>query len=1226
MRTQRRLSGGARGRRQSLRQAISPEVSKRVLDQDKRLKASEVGLSGEDIARLLEKKQDITDQDIIEAAIDKRTQEIQTQGVNEKTARDIAEGLLRSKQGFTSVGDELAASGKSAELLIESEKVQKQKEIAEELQKQGIPKQTAEDIAKKNIRLFGQENIFEKQFSMLDVGGKVEVGSEKAIRALAEDIKEGSSGSVLSSIQKQSLFSPITTTYQDIVRYDVEQKQKQKAISDIIKGSKVPSDTGVPSILQKAKKDKYKESLESFKTEGKVQEFYSNIILQIDKIQAENIAISQEITEPTKVQFELLSKQETVSPMQMQDVFMSQEGKQSFKDELKMVGAVGIGTAGLVGLGTLEAGVGLTLFGIEAINNPSQAAINLVNVPSQIKGAAQRILREPVSGVTSVGLTALAFGKMFKAGGSVLRSGLELRTPTVVTEGSVFTVELPKIAKTFADVPLLNRLTSERMNIKPVKVPESISMQGEVIGFAFDETLKIVDIPSAVSGKKLTPREPTLIREYGKSEGVDVSRFTFPESGEIITTLTKGNKQTTIRQRLGKSYADVSTSLFDKKGNIIKFDKAAVTIKKPQLSELSVRFIEETQKGNVIKQPRESIIKTDFFNIPIIEQGEALQVNSLTKVKDVSLGSESLFKETEARQTIFQKSVIKRKTQATMNFETTKQVLDIFDKPKGKATTYSELDPFMQISGVKGVFFPKTNEISLGYEKGAYGRFQPLDISKQAFGDVGIHEAGHKISLTRDLSRRIENNPLARDEFFDVALDRYRQQERYLQKGLTSDSIIEETRADLIRDFLKEPEELKSSFPNIFKEIDYITKRQKATLERPIRTKATKPNLELQGKDIILSEDVARTLKSKKLLEGDTDIILSEKQKVKLPREIIDEQQRIRITFKTDIVTRPKKIKIDVGRVDLAAPFRGKKASSGLRRLKSGSIVEIEPETAEVKRRIRGITKNDFVEFDIQLQNELVRPLEQKVKPFALSVAGSRQNERKIVRPVIKPISRLSDKSISRLSDKSIFKSLQIPLDKTISKSIQKPIEKVAQKPIQQPLTKQTQELESKQTFMDINITPPPIHQPITPPPVETMFSFPLFDKLGQFKQVQGYNAIIRERGRRLKANIKPLPKKQAELLVKDVLDNSLSASGMIARAKGKVPLARRRILSTGNTIDDKEFRMGRTAKTKGMIVEKRKYRLDSPGERNEIKASKLISTLKKSSKMLKMGFGKVRL
>jgi len=105
---------------------------------------------------------------------------------------------------------------------------------------------------------------------------------------------------------------------------------------------------------------------------------------------------------------------------------------------------------------------------------------------------------------------------------------------------------------------------------------------------------------------------------------------------------------------------------------------------------------------------------------------------------------------------------------------------------------------------------------------------------------------------------------------------------------------------------------------------------------------------------------------------------------------------------------------------------------------------------------------------------------------------------------------------------------------------------------------------------------------------------------------------VMFEFGKRVKANIQPLPKKEAERVGRVVADKTLSASFKVTKSKTQAPASRRSKLVKKGDAPLFKFRPGRTAKTKGFTVEKSKFRLDSPGEVKGITASRFIANKKK--------------
>lgn len=108
-------------------------------------------------------------------------------------------------------------------------------------------------------------------------------------------------------------------------------------------------------------------------------------------------------------------------------------------------------------------------------------------------------------------------------------------------------------------------------------------------------------------------------------------------------------------------------------------------------------------------------------------------------------------------------------------------------------------------------------------------------------------------------------------------------------------------------------------------------------------------------------------------------------------------------------------------------------------------------------------------------------------------------------------------------------------------------------------------------------------------------------------KKETGYNVYMKEGGKQVKANMKPLPKKEAHRLGKDIAENSLSASYRVSKTNKRVPSARRSPLAQGMQVSDANFK-----RSKNWQVEKNRFRLNTPGEKQGIQASKLIASRKK--------------
>lgn len=103
----------------------------------------------------------------------------------------------------------------------------------------------------------------------------------------------------------------------------------------------------------------------------------------------------------------------------------------------------------------------------------------------------------------------------------------------------------------------------------------------------------------------------------------------------------------------------------------------------------------------------------------------------------------------------------------------------------------------------------------------------------------------------------------------------------------------------------------------------------------------------------------------------------------------------------------------------------------------------------------------------------------------------------------------------------------------------------------------------------------------------------------------------MRERGKTVKANQQPLPRKEAEALGRYVADNTVSASFRVTPTRYEVPRSRRATIGTGNV---PETKFSESKKHRGWFNEKRSHRIDSDGEKKGLTAAKFISTLRREA------------
>lgn len=89
-----------------------------------------------------------------------------------------------------------------------------------------------------------------------------------------------------------------------------------------------------------------------------------------------------------------------------------------------------------------------------------------------------------------------------------------------------------------------------------------------------------------------------------------------------------------------------------------------------------------------------------------------------------------------------------------------------------------------------------------------------------------------------------------------------------------------------------------------------------------------------------------------------------------------------------------------------------------------------------------------------------------------------------------------------------------------------------------------------------------------------------------------------------MRINERLLPRSEALRLGGDVVDNSASASFRVRGGKTKVPNSRRAKYATGINFNAIKF----TRKKTNIYVEKRQFRIDTPGERAGITAKGLLA------------------
>ncbi len=180
---------------------------------------------------------------------------------------------------------------------------------------------------------------------------------------------------------------------------------------------------------------------------------------------------------------------------------------------------------------------------------------------------------------------------------------------------------------------------------------------------------------------------------------------------------------------------------------------------------------------------------------------------------------------------------------------------------------------------------------------------------------------------------------------------------------------------------------------------------------------------------------------------------------------------------------------------------------------------------------------------------------------------------------------------------------------------------------ITEPTLEQKLRLVTPLRFRFRQPSPPeiPIERPVERAGLPFFFAEPFIPrKEGGFR---GFNAFAKERGKLKRLNKKPLTKRAAEDLAAEVVDKTLSATGKVKEIKKplkSLPKDLQTGFSTFNRFKFRSFRTNRkgektTDLPKGVFIERRKFRLDTPSEVKEITIAKF---LKQRRKRLAEGVG----
>lgn len=233
---------------------------------------------------------------------------------------------------------------------------------------------------------------------------------------------------------------------------------------------------------------------------------------------------------------------------------------------------------------------------------------------------------------------------------------------------------------------------------------------------------------------------------------------------------------------------------------------------------------------------------------------------------------------------------------------------------------------------------------------------------------------------------------------------------------------------------------------------------------------------------------------------------------------------------------------------------------------------------------------------------------------------GSRSKTRQSISPKVRGelAPRIAERQELRLNQKPLTaerlveKQSNVILQRNVQQERNQ--QKEQQKQIQRNIQRQVQRQQEKQIQRNIQkvtggiTTSPPINQvpptPIISPPIIGGFTIP--EKRSRRKQ-EGFNTEVKVKGKFIKANKDPLSKSQASNLGRVVTDKTSSRTFRIKPA-GK-PAVPKRIKTR---VSKDKFRPSKTVK--GGVVEKSKFAIDSPTEKEQITAKGLRAVARKST------------
>ena len=109
--------------------------------------------------------------------------------------------------------------------------------------------------------------------------------------------------------------------------------------------------------------------------------------------------------------------------------------------------------------------------------------------------------------------------------------------------------------------------------------------------------------------------------------------------------------------------------------------------------------------------------------------------------------------------------------------------------------------------------------------------------------------------------------------------------------------------------------------------------------------------------------------------------------------------------------------------------------------------------------------------------------------------------------------------------------------------------------------------------------------------------------------KVEGYNVYMKEYGKMVKANKKPLPRDEAERTGRFIADQTVSASFHLSKIDHKVPAATRAEKFIGEA---SPYKFQSSNKRPNWTNEKRTFRIDTPGEKAGLRVAKFLKQNRK--------------